>query len=219
MILFLLVLSLLPEESPPQRVWVAPRVALSLAVGAVMFWLTLTSSTGHQPVMPYFNADGQRFAHLGDFFLRNSHHGVDTAHVEAGEVVGGLVPRPAHHEESNSHGTAHGPAPANDGQLMLHSGGGGNNVVNVILVDFRGFDTMGEITVLGLAAMGVWTLLRRLPRNLATEMGDPLPDDPETSDDDAPSPYQRIDIPDPTGGPDPEDEALRQALNKKVPQT
>ncbi len=33
--------------------------------------------------------------------------------------------------------------------------GGGNNVVNVILVDFRGFDTLGEITVLAVAALGV----------------------------------------------------------------
>lgn len=38
-------------------------------------------------------------------------------------------------------------------------GGGGNNVVNVILVDFRGFDTLGEITVLSIAALGVWALL------------------------------------------------------------
>lgn len=37
--------------------------------------------------------------------------------------------------------------------------GGGKNVVNVILVDFRGFDTMGEITVLGIAALGVFALL------------------------------------------------------------
>jgi multicomponent K+:H+ antiporter subunit A len=37
---------------------------------------------------------------------------------------------------------------------------GGNNVVNVILVDFRGFDTMGEITVLGLAALGIMALVR-----------------------------------------------------------
>lgn len=36
----------------------------------------------------------------------------------------------------------------------------GRNVVNVILVDFRGLDTMGEITVLTLAAIGVYTLLR-----------------------------------------------------------
>ncbi|GAB4436947.1 MAG: hypothetical protein Kow0031_18790 [Anaerolineae bacterium] len=36
----------------------------------------------------------------------------------------------------------------------------GHNVVNVILVDFRGFDTMGEITVLGIAAIGVYGLLK-----------------------------------------------------------
>jgi multicomponent K+:H+ antiporter subunit A len=39
--------------------------------------------------------------------------------------------------------------------------GGGTNVVNVILVDFRGFDTMGEITVLGAVAIAVYALLRR----------------------------------------------------------
>jgi len=39
--------------------------------------------------------------------------------------------------------------------------GGGTNVVNVILVDFRGFDTLGEITVLGVAAVTVYSLLRR----------------------------------------------------------
>lgn len=36
----------------------------------------------------------------------------------------------------------------------------GHNVVNVILVDFRGFDTMGEITVLAAAAIGVYALLQ-----------------------------------------------------------
>jgi len=35
----------------------------------------------------------------------------------------------------------------------------GRNVVNVILVDFRGFDTLGEITVLMIAAIGVFALL------------------------------------------------------------
>ncbi len=39
--------------------------------------------------------------------------------------------------------------------------GGGRNVVNVILVDFRGFDTMGEITVLGIVALTTFALLRR----------------------------------------------------------
>src|SRR5690606_14212340 len=39
--------------------------------------------------------------------------------------------------------------------------GGGANVVNVILVDFRAFDTFGEITVLGVVALSVYALLRR----------------------------------------------------------
>ena len=38
-------------------------------------------------------------------------------------------------------------------------GGGGTNVVNVILVDFRGFDTLGEVTVLAIAAVGIFALL------------------------------------------------------------
>jgi multicomponent Na+:H+ antiporter subunit A len=37
--------------------------------------------------------------------------------------------------------------------------GGGSNVVNVVLVDFRGFDTLGEITVLVVAAMGIASLV------------------------------------------------------------
>jgi multicomponent K+:H+ antiporter subunit A len=43
------------------------------------------------------------------------------------------------------------------------TGGGGTNVVNVILVDFRGFDTLGEITVLGIASLGIFKLLSRIP--------------------------------------------------------
>jgi multicomponent K+:H+ antiporter subunit A len=39
--------------------------------------------------------------------------------------------------------------------------GGGSNVVNVMLVDFRAFDTIGEITVLGAVALTVYALLRR----------------------------------------------------------
>lgn len=41
----------------------------------------------------------------------------------------------------------------------------GRNVVNVILVDFRGFDTLGEITVLSLAAIGVFALLRLISQD------------------------------------------------------
>jgi len=41
-------------------------------------------------------------------------------------------------------------------------GGGGANVVNVILVDFRGYDTLGEITVLALAGLGIYGMLKDL---------------------------------------------------------
>ena len=41
---------------------------------------------------------------------------------------------------------------------------GGRNVVNVILVDFRGFDTLGEITVLAIAGAGVVNLVRAARR-------------------------------------------------------
>jgi multicomponent K+:H+ antiporter subunit A len=56
------------------------------------------------------------------------------------------------------------PVPQTIGDFFLqraYSEGGGTNVVNVILVDFRGFDTMGEITVLAIVALTVFALLRR----------------------------------------------------------
>ena len=42
--------------------------------------------------------------------------------------------------------------------------GGGRNIVNVILVDFRAFDTMGEIVVLTVTALGVMGLVRAARR-------------------------------------------------------
>lgn len=56
------------------------------------------------------------------------------------------------------------PLPASISSLFVqhaYTDGGGHNVVNVILVDFRGFDTFGEITVLGVVALTVFALLRR----------------------------------------------------------
>lgn len=66
---------------------------------------------------------------------------------------------------------------------------GGRNVVNVMLVDFRGFDTFGEITVVGIVAIIVYALLRRFrpaPESMApsqagaeelalAHINDPLP--------------------------------------------
>jgi multicomponent K+:H+ antiporter subunit A len=57
--------------------------------------------------------------------------------------------------------------------------GGGTNVVNVILVDFRGFDTLGEIAVLGVVAIAVFALLRRF--RPAPESAEPRPQQKEQS--------------------------------------
>ena len=148
LILFLLVLSMLPGDSRADHHRAVPRIVLALAVGGTMFWLTLHSAAGLRPSMPYVNHAGKPFAHLGEFFLGNSHHAHDA------------------HDWHQTNGTGvvkRGVGESGRG-AVLHHGGGGNNVVNVILVDGRGFDTLGEITVLALAALGVWTLIRRKSR-------------------------------------------------------
>lgn len=60
-------------------------------------------------------------------------------------------------------------------------GGGGTNVVNVLLVDFRSFDTLGEITVLSIVALTVFALLRRFrpaPESTVPPMQQSNPQDP-----------------------------------------
>lgn len=42
----------------------------------------------------------------------------------------------------------------------VYSEAGGGNIVNVILVDYRGFDTLFEITVLGIAGIGIITMIK-----------------------------------------------------------
>lgn len=54
-------------------------------------------------------------------------------------------------------------------------GGKGHNVVNVILVDFRSLDTLGEIIVLFIAALGIYGLLRLRSRQPA-DTGKTAPD-------------------------------------------
>lgn len=41
-----------------------------------------------------------------------------------------------------------------------YNSAGGKNIVNVILVDFRGFDTLLEIMVLGIASLGIYALIK-----------------------------------------------------------
>jgi multicomponent Na+:H+ antiporter subunit A len=51
-----------------------------------------------------------------------------------------------------------GGVPGEHGPVITDAGGGGN-IVNVILVDFRAFDTLGEISVVAMAALSVLTLI------------------------------------------------------------
>ena len=230
LILFLLVLSLLPKQKRFEQQMVPVRLAVALAVGVVMSYMTLLSATAERPAMAatYVNAQGrhQPYAHLGEFFLRNSHHGVDTLAVanagpnvvDRGEAhahgfgTGGHTPHPGVSDPSwiETHPIAHVPGRATTKPAVLHKGGGGDNVVNVILVDFRGFDTLGEITVLSLAAMGVWTLLRR--RAGAKSPKEQISDAMRAGAVCA----LNVELPEPTGEPDAEDQALRRARERQV---
>ncbi len=64
-----------------------------------------------------------------------------------------------------------------------YKGGGGTNVVNVILVDFRGFDTYGEIIVLGIAALLIYALTETLLNGpVRARLLNRLPDQPRAGD-------------------------------------
>lgn len=74
------------------------------------------------------------------------------------------------------------PSVGDDYLALTEPEGGGRNAVNVILVDFRGFDTQGEIVVLGVAAIGVVNLVRvarkeQQRKRLADGTDTPAPDD------------------------------------------
>lgn len=61
-------------------------------------------------------------------------------------------------------------------------GGGGTNVVNVILVDFRGFDTFGEIIVLGIAALAIAAMLHSALRGASARRLDAMRPGVESAD-------------------------------------
>ncbi|HVL71380.1 MAG TPA: monovalent cation/H+ antiporter subunit A [Beijerinckiaceae bacterium] len=61
-------------------------------------------------------------------------------------------------------------------------GGGGTNVVNVILVDFRGFDTYGEIIVLCIAALVIFALLDTALRGASARRLDEMRQAEESAD-------------------------------------
>jgi multicomponent Na+:H+ antiporter subunit A len=74
------------------------------------------------------------------------------------------------------------PSVGDDYLALSKPEGGGANVVNVTLVDFRGFDTQGEITVLAVAAIGVVNIVgvaRREQKRRRLADGTDLESDPD----------------------------------------
>ncbi|MCA9305218.1 MAG: DUF4040 domain-containing protein [Phycisphaerales bacterium] len=143
-VLFLLVLRLLPEEPSESRpVARAPRLAFALVVGVSLGWIMLHSgAVADQSREAFLTAQAQSHdEHLAGPVV---HDAALTAHAEQpDERLGAWFQRHAYKGSD-----------ATDGR-----GGGGTNVVNVVVVDFRGYDTLGEITVLGIAMMGVLAML------------------------------------------------------------
>lgn len=133
-ILFVLVLRMLPEPVKPRksRSWIW-RSALAGSVGLSIGWMTLLAAGTPN------NESAVRLAQR-----------LDAEAADDDPSRGSDLRQLGRFFAATSH----------EGTSMTGSrGGGGKNIVNVILVDFRGFDTLGEITVLSIAALGVWSLL------------------------------------------------------------
>lgn len=172
LVLFLVVLAVVPD-SPDTKKRPNPiaRLAISGLVGSVMFWMVLTSTGWNRPELPYTGVNGEPIAGLGNYFLRNTKEAIDARAVPLEKAYGGVQQRGLEHLSGFNSSMPHlTPEQARE-SITLHKGGGGNNSVNVAIVDFRGFDTMGEIAVLGLAALGVWALLMRVKRRHAPTAG------------------------------------------------
>ncbi len=96
------------------------------------------------------------FRHLPERFPRTRLRGSQAPRIAIAVVVGAFV------FLFTLLATGARTAPPISGEYLERSSteGGGKNVVNVIVVDFRGFDTMGEIAVLVVAALGVTAIVR-----------------------------------------------------------
>lgn len=117
----------------------APDLAMTQIMVESLTVILLALLFAHLPPSPERSSRGQRLRHA---LLAGAAGGIMAAFVLA--VLPGEFPATtADYFAASSFPQAHG-----------------RNVVNVILVDFRALDTLGEITVVALAGLGVWALLR-----------------------------------------------------------
>jgi multisubunit Na+/H+ antiporter MnhB subunit len=157
-VLFMLVFRLLPEASGQRerREWW--RVSIAGVAGIAVGWTVLHAGAfaddANQRVFEErmaMSSPGPEGAAPRVVPVASGGHGhTDSSHAEAFEPTGRLGDWFLRYSYDGG--------PATGGR-----GGGGNNVVNVILVDFRGYDTLGEITVLSIAMIGVLALIGAVP--------------------------------------------------------
>lgn len=140
-ILFVIVLRLLPKEKRKGDSGKAWRIPIAVCVGLLFGWMTLTAASHNR-------GDGL-LAEDGTVIIEPSNPHADP--------MGKTLAQHSYGLKTDDYGKAQLDTAMSDD--VGQRGGGGTNIVNVILVDFRGFDTLGEIAVLGLAAMGVWSML------------------------------------------------------------
>ena len=140
-ILFVIVLRLLPKEKQGKDAGKRWRIPIAVCVGLVFGWMTLTAAS--------HNRGNGLFADDGTAITEPTNPGR--------EPLGTTLAQHSYGLKTDDYGNPKLETAMSDD--VGKRGGGGTNVVNVILVDFRGFDTLGEIAVLGLAAMGVWSML------------------------------------------------------------
>jgi NADH:ubiquinone oxidoreductase subunit 5 (subunit L)/multisubunit Na+/H+ antiporter MnhA subunit/multisubunit Na+/H+ antiporter MnhB subunit len=140
-ILFVIVLRLLPKErvvGDPGKLW---RIALATCVGVIVGWMTLTAASHNR----------------GDGLLAEDGTAIIEPANPHADPLGKTLAQHTYGIKKNELGELQLDTAMTDD--VGSRGGGGTNIVNVILVDFRGFDTLGEVAVLGLAAMGVWAMI------------------------------------------------------------
>ncbi|MFG0293409.1 MAG: hydrogen gas-evolving membrane-bound hydrogenase subunit E [Phycisphaerales bacterium JB050] len=171
-VLFMLALRLLPEEPKKHpRISALPRAVFASIVGCVVAWVVLHAGSvaDESAILAY----------------EQSQHDTELASIAGYDTILAAGSENGEHAHTDDH--AHTPAKLVGadstrlgGWFLKNSykgttddsggrGGGGDNTVNVILVDFRGYDTIGEITVLAITLMGVLALLGAVPapRDLA----------------------------------------------------
>lgn len=188
-VLFMLALRLLPEEVKfNRRDFVGLRIVFSTAVGVAIAFLVLhAGAVADQSAIAAYERQRTEAHHVAPAadasrVVSGDEGDVAAAVGESGVASGAsAVVENGHGDKRHARApilgvddsrlggwflqnTYSGETPGTDGR-----GGGGNNVVNVILVDFRGYDTIGEITVLSITMMGVLALLGACPKPRRTD--------------------------------------------------